>query len=337
MSRLPRITRALRFLHTEGRQIDHTGPSTSPSPHSHLSPSATSIHPSAPVPQVVDPIPTLLSSRPNFTPKGRPILRRPAREVPVTLPNGDPEPPFYPPPSEYFDGLDDRKKDPHPLWQFFHVPVKSRARLGLDTPPPQEMGSLETLGNDDQNLHSGRSWTAAELRQKSFKDLHTLWYVLLRERNVLATQREERRVLSIGSRVDGELLMKRAFRCRKTMARIKYVLNERRLGLIAAAGPHLNTEPTHIPWSASPTSDPAGATAAIRGETDVPLHVLEPSSSSPSSVREQDPKGDSFVEDEAVSEEEVESRDEGFGGGKEAEEFVNDIEVTKDGKVEKKE
>ncbi|KAK8853223.1 hypothetical protein IAR55_003925 [Kwoniella newhampshirensis] len=334
MSRLPRLTRALRFMHTEGRQIDHTGPSTSPSSHSHLSPSATSIHPSVPQPDLVDPVPTLVSSRPSFTSKGRPIPRRPAREIPVTLPNGDPEPPFYPPPAEYFDGLDSRKKDPHPLWQFFHVPIAARARVEAKTNNPQEMGSLDTLPNGDANLHSGRSWTAAELRQKSFKDLHTLWYVLLRERNVLATQREERRVLSIGSRVDGELLMKRAFRCRKTMARIKYVLNERRLGLIAAAGPHLNIEPTHIPWSASPTSDPAGATAAIRGETELPLDVLR---SATPSTREQDPKGDPFVEDEAVSEEEVESRDEGFGGGKEAEEFVNDVEVREDGKVERKE
>src|SRR6266404_4254426 len=46
---------------------------------------------------------------------------------------------------------------------------------------------------------SGRAWTAAELRRKSFRDLHTLWYVLLRERNLIATQTESYRRSSVNS------------------------------------------------------------------------------------------------------------------------------------------
>ncbi|WRT70215.1 uncharacterized protein IL334_007210 [Kwoniella shivajii] len=337
MSRLPRLSRTLRFLHSEGRQIDQSA-TISPSIHGHIPPSVTSIRPPIPQPEIIDTTPFVESSRPTHTSKGKIIPRRPARTIPVALPNGDPEPQSYPPPKEYFDNLESNKKDKHPLWQFFHIPTPARARVS-DTVAtlPADMGSLETLVREDSNLHSGRSWTAAELRQKSFQDLHTLWYVLIRERNVLATQKEERRRMNIGQRVDGELVTRRAFRCRKTMARIKYVLNERRLGLIAAAGPRFNVEPVHVPWSASPTTDPAGATAAIRGESEIPYHVLQSRSlKTAQSSSEADPSEESFVEEEEVSKEEVESRDEGFGGGKEAEEFDNDIKITESRKVEKK-
>jgi len=43
----------------------------------------------------------------------------------------------------------------------------------------------------------GRAWEASELRLKSFKDLHTLWYVVAREQNLLATQREETRRMGV--------------------------------------------------------------------------------------------------------------------------------------------
>ncbi|GAA6059567.1 hypothetical protein JCM10212_000623 [Sporobolomyces blumeae] len=105
--------------------------------------------------------------------------------------------------------------DAHPLWRFFHN------KESLEVP-------------DKRHDYSSRSWTSFELRRKSFEELHTLWYVLLRERNVLLTQREEARRLRIDltgfSAVPDKLRM-----CQKSMARLKQTISERRHAALEAA------------------------------------------------------------------------------------------------------
>ncbi|KAJ3791220.1 mitochondrial 39-S ribosomal protein L47 (MRP-L47)-domain-containing protein [Lentinula aff. detonsa] len=111
----------------------------------------------------------------------------------------------------------------HGLYAFFRLkePAAGQTLKGE--------AQYETLGGtiEMDRTRSSRAWKASELRLKSFEDLHTLWYILLRERNLLATQEEEVRRLGATKVVLAFNTQVRA--CRKSMARIKYVMNERRL------------------------------------------------------------------------------------------------------------
>jgi large subunit ribosomal protein L47 len=76
-------------------------------------------------------------------------------------------------------------------------------------------------------LKTGRPWLTSELRLKSFEDLHKLWYVLLKERNLLATQNAELKRLGVHKETFAN--KGRAKKCQQSMARIKFVLNERQI------------------------------------------------------------------------------------------------------------
>jgi large subunit ribosomal protein L47 len=79
---------------------------------------------------------------------------------------------------------------------------------------------------DGQISEVGRAWRTAELRQKSFEDLHHLWHVLLREKNVLETERVHLRNPQLGQRAHIDR-PDRIAKVRLSMARLQTVIAER--------------------------------------------------------------------------------------------------------------
>ncbi|KAM0907654.1 hypothetical protein ACQ4PT_015965 [Festuca glaucescens] len=89
--------------------------------------------------------------------------------------------------------------------------------------PLEEFFEVERSTSDDQaRPHYGRGWKAAELRLKSWDDLHKLWYVLLKEKNMLMSQRQ-----MLNSENMHFPNPERISKVKRSMCRIKHVLTER--------------------------------------------------------------------------------------------------------------
>ncbi|CAM9455753.1 unnamed protein product [Scytosiphon promiscuus] len=120
--------------------------------------------------------------------------------------------------------------------QHLHVPQQQRAglstlRRGLTGPLSarqrlpmrglEEFTDTEIVKAGDIPI-VGRSWTVPELRKKSFEDLHKLWFVLYKEKNMLLSQV----VLSRRSKVPVPAGDRRQ-KVKRSMKAIKVVVGER--------------------------------------------------------------------------------------------------------------
>merc|ERR1712194_465942 len=98
------------------------------------------------------------------------------------------------------------------------------ARIGKEgttSPLDQFRDSVSVKKREVEEV--GRSWSAKELRRKSYDDLHKLWYVLYKEKNMLLTEG------NLARRHGYELVQPdRRKKVGKSMGAVKHVMGERK-------------------------------------------------------------------------------------------------------------
>eukprot|EP00804_Cyclotella_cryptica_P019205 CCRYP_006121-RA/>CCRYP_006121-RA protein AED:0.00 eAED:0.00 QI:2944/1/1/1/1/1/2/112/231 len=108
--------------------------------------------------------------------------------------------------------------------------MEAIAKIGQKDAPPSPLDQFrDTVPKEKRAAEPvGRSWSVKELRRKSYEDLHKLWYVLYKERNMLLTE-------SNLARRHGYMMVQpeRRKKVRKSMGAIKHVLGERKREKIA--------------------------------------------------------------------------------------------------------
>lgn len=113
----------------------------------------------------------------------------------------------------------------------FHSTVPSQGIYQADLPEVVQNlidqfsdGGKQGLDPEEINERTqfGRGWRASDLRTKSFDELHSLWFVLIKERNMLNTAKEQ------AKRMKQDMIRpSRLVAVRKGLAAIKTVLGER--------------------------------------------------------------------------------------------------------------